>query len=95
MENILDRTKGLLENKRKCEWALPQLTQQLLRLKRPRLNEVLQVLTGHGKLQKLKNTIAHDVPSTCPCPKCNEYYRTNAGIVGRQCRQCRQTVQAL
>ena len=69
MENILDRTKGLLENKKNVEWASPQSTQRLLRLKRPRLNETLQVLTGHCNLQKHRSTMGHDVSSTCP--KCN------------------------
>ena len=70
MANILDRTKGLLENKKKnVEWASPQLTQRLLTLKRPRLNETLQVLTGHCNLQKHRSIMEHDVSSTCP--KCN------------------------
>ena len=69
MENILDRTKGLLENKKKCRMGFAQLTQRLLRLKRPRINKVLQVLTGHCNLQKHRSTMGHDVSSTRP--KCN------------------------
>ena len=69
MEGILDRTKGLYENKRKCGAGITTLTQQLLCLKRLKLNEVLQVLTGHWNLQKHRSTIGHEVSTTCP--KCN------------------------
>ena len=37
MENILDRMKELLRTKENVGWASPQLTQQISRLKRPRL----------------------------------------------------------
>ena len=61
--------KESLKTEKNVEWASPQLTQRLLRLKRPRLNEMLQVLTGHCNLQKHRSTMRHDVLSTCP--KCN------------------------
>ena len=61
--------KDCLRTKENVEWASLQLTQRLLRLKRPRLNEMLQVLTGHCNLQKHRSTMGHDVSSTCP--KCN------------------------
>ena len=61
--------KDCLRTKENVGWASPQLTQRLLRLKRPRINEVLQVLTGHCNLQKHRCTVGHDVSSTCP--KCN------------------------
>ena len=61
--------KDCLRTKEYVEWASSQLTQRLLSLKRPRLNEVLQVLTGHCNLDKHRKTIGHDVSSTCP--KCN------------------------
>ena len=61
--------KDCVRTKENGGWALPQLTQRLLRLKRPRINEVLQVLTGHCNLQKHRCTVGHDVSSTCP--KCN------------------------
>ena len=61
--------KDCLRTKENVGWASPQLTQRLLRLKRPRINEVLQVLTGHCNLQKHRCTMGHDVSSTCP--KCN------------------------
>ena len=80
MENILDRTKGLLQNKRKCRVSSPQLTQRLLRLKRPRLNEMLLVLTGHCNLQKHMSIMGNDVSSTCP--KCNLIEETPNHHVG-------------
>ena len=47
--------KGCLRTKEYVKWASPgQLTQQLLSLKRPRLNKVLQVLTGHCNLHKFR-----------------------------------------
>ena len=58
-----------MRTKENVGWASPQLTQQLLRLKKPRINEVLQVLTGHHNLQKHWCTMGHDVSLTCP--KCN------------------------
>ena len=58
-----------LRTKENEEWTSPQLAQRLLRLIRPRLNEVLQVLTGHCNLQKHKSTMGHGVWSTCP--ECN------------------------
>ena len=61
--------KDCLRTKENVGWALPQLTKRLLKLKRPRINEVLQVLTGHCNLQKHRCTMGHDVSSTCP--KCN------------------------
>ena len=58
-----------LRTREYVEWALPQLTQRLLSLKRLRLNEVLQVLTGHCNLHKHRKTIGYNVSLTCP--KCN------------------------
>ena len=59
-----------MRTKENVGWASPQqLTQRLLRLKRPIINEVLQVLTGHCNLRKHRCTMGHDVSSTCP--KCN------------------------
>ena len=69
MENVLDRTEGLLENKRNCRIGFAPVSSTTLRLKRPRLNKVLQVLTGHCNFQKHRSTIVHDESSTCP--KCN------------------------
>ena len=61
--------KDCLRAKENVGCSSPQSTQRLLRLKRPRINEVLQVLTGHCNLQKHRCTMGHDVSSTCP--KCN------------------------
>ena len=78
--------KSLIERKdcwrtKECvEWASPQLTQRLLSLKRPRLNELLQVLTGHCNLRKHRKTIGYDVSLTCP--KCNMEEETPNHHVG-------------
>ena len=61
--------KDCLRTKEYAEWASPQLTQRLLGLRKPRLNEVLQVFTGHCNLYKHRKTIGYDASSTCP--KCN------------------------
>ena len=72
--------KDCLRTKENVGWASPQLTHRLLRLKRPRINEVLQVLTGHCNLQKHRRTMGHDVSSTCP--KCNLEEETSNHHVG-------------
>ena len=61
--------KDCLRIKENVGWASPQLTQRRLRLKRPRINEVLQILTCHCNLQKHRCTMGHNVSSSCP--KCN------------------------
>ena len=61
--------KDCLSTKENVEWASPQLTRRLLSLNRSRLNEVLQVLTGHCNLQKHRKTTGRDESPTCP--KCN------------------------
>ena len=61
--------KDCLKTKENVGWASPQLTQRLLRLKRSRINEVLQVLTGQCNLRRHRCTMGHDISSTCP--KCN------------------------
>ena len=63
------KRKDCLRTKENVGWASPQLTQRLLRFKRPRINKVLQVLTGHCNLQKHRCTVGHDASSTSP--KCN------------------------
>ena len=72
--------KDCFRTKENVGWASPQLTQRLLRLKRPTINEVLQVLTGHCNLQKHRCTMGHDVSSTCP--KCNRKEETPNHHVG-------------
>jgi len=58
-----------LRQKENVGWTIPHLTQSLLRLKRPRINQTIQVLTGHWNLQKHKKTTGRDVSSLFP--KCN------------------------
>ena len=43
-----------------------RLTIRLLNLKSPQLNRVVQVLTGHFKLQRHKKTTGRAEPSLCP-----------------------------
>ena len=71
MENILNRTKGLLENKRKCRIGFAPVYSTTFEAEKTycRINKLLQVLTGHCNLQKHRCTMEHDVSSTCP--KCN------------------------
>ena len=45
-----------------------------------RINEVLQVVTGHCNLQKHRSIMGHDVSSTCP--KCNLEEETSNHRVG-------------
>ena len=75
------KRKDCLRTKENKGWVLSQITQRLLRLKRPRTNEVLQVLTGHCNLQKHRSTMGHDVSLTCP--KCNMEEETPNHHVGK------------
>ena len=48
--------KDCLKMKELLGWTYSRLTIRLLNLKRPQLNRVVQVLTGHCNLQRLKKT---------------------------------------
>ena len=50
-------------------WTSSRLTIRLLNLKRPELNRLVQVLTGHCNLQRNKKTTGRAESSLCP--KCN------------------------
>ena len=50
-------------------WTSSRLTIRLLNLKRPQLDRVEQVLTGHCNLQRRKKTTRRAESSLCP--KCN------------------------
>ena len=50
-------------------WTSSRLTIRLLNLKRPQLNRVVQVLTGHCNLQRSKKTTGRAESSLCP--KCS------------------------
>ena len=47
-------------------WTSSRLTIRLLNLKRPQLNRVVQVLTGHCNLQRHKKTTGRAESSMCP-----------------------------
>ena len=80
METSWIERKDCLRTKNNVGWASPQLTQRLLKLKRPRINEVLQVLTGRCNLEKHRCTMGHDVSSACL--KCNLEEETPNHLVG-------------
>ena len=50
-------------------WTSSRLTIRLLNLKRPQLNRVVQVLTGHCNLQRHKKITGRAESSLCP--KCS------------------------
>ena len=99
--------KDCLSTKENVEWASPQLTRRLLSLNRSRLNEVLQVLTGHCNLQKHRKTTGRDESPTCP--KCNleeetpnhhigacTYYQTlRRKVLGKEKTTIKSVVQKL
>ena len=58
--------KDCLRTKENVGWTKPRLSQRLIRLKRPHLNQVLQVLTGHCNLQRHKRTTHRSESSLCP-----------------------------
>ena len=58
--------KDCLRTRRNVGWASPRLSQRLLSLKRPYLNQVMQVLTGHCNLQRHKKTTGRSESSLCP-----------------------------
>ena len=61
--------KDCMRTKENVGWASSRLAKRLLSLKRPHLNQVLQVLTGHCNLQRHKKTTGRSESSMCP--KCN------------------------
>ena len=61
--------KGCLRMKESVDWTSSRLTIRLLNLKRPQLNRVVQVLTGHCNLQRRKETPGRAESSLCP--KCS------------------------
>ena len=71
-----DRWKSMWNKREDCfrmkesvGWTSSRLTMHLLHLKRPQLNRVVQVLTGHCNLQRHKKTTGRAESSLCP--KCS------------------------
>ena len=60
------KRKDCLRMKESVGWTSSRLTIRLLNLKRPQLNRVVQVLTGHCNLQRHKKTTCRAESSLCP-----------------------------
>ena len=52
--------------KESVDWTSSRLTIRLLNLKRPQLNRVVQILTGHCNLLRHKKTTGRTESSMCP-----------------------------
>ena len=72
--------KDCLRMKESVGWTSSRLTIRLLNLKRPRLNRVVQVFTGHCNLQRYKKTTVRAESSLCP--KCSLENKTPNHHVG-------------
>ena len=75
-----NKRKGCLRMKESVGWTTARLTIRLLNLKRPQLNRVVQILTGHCNLQRHKKTIGHAEFSLSP--KCSLEDETSNNHVG-------------
>ena len=64
-----NKWKDCLRIKKSVGWTSSRLIIFLLNCKRPQLNRVVQVLTGHCNLQRHKKTTGHAESSLCP--KCS------------------------
>ena len=70
-KSMWNKRKDCLRMKESVGWTSSRLTMRLLHLKRPQLNRVVQVLTGHWhcNLQRHKKTTGR--PESSLCPKCS------------------------
>ena len=68
-KSMWNKRKDCLKVKESLGWTSSRLTIRLLNLKRPQLNRVVQVLTGHCNLQRYKKTTGRAESSLCP--KCS------------------------
>ena len=64
-----ERWKSMWNKRKDCLRMKESVTIHLLHLKRPQLNRVVQVLTGHCNLQRHKKTTGRAESSLCP--KCS------------------------
>ena len=64
-KSMWNERKGCLRMKESVRWTSSRLTIRLLNLKRPQLNRVVQVLTGHCNLQRRKKTTGCAESSLC------------------------------
>ena len=65
-KSLWNKRKDCLRMKEFVGWTFSRLTLRLLNLKRPHLNRVVQVLTGHCNLQRHKKTTGCAESSLCP-----------------------------
>ena len=75
-----NKHKDCLKMKESVGWTSSGLTIRLLHVKRPQLNRVEQVLTGHCNLQRHKKTTGRAESSLCP--KCSLEDETPNHYVG-------------
>ena len=65
-KSMWNKRKDCFRMKESVGWTYSRLTMRLLYLKRPQLNRVVQVLTGHCNLQRHKKTTGRAESSLCP-----------------------------
>ena len=75
-----NKRKDCLRLKDSVGWTSSRLTIRLLNLKRPQLNRVVQVLTGHCNLQQHKKTT--DRAESSPCLRYSQEDETSNHHVG-------------
>ena len=68
-KSMWNKRKDRLRTKESVGWTSSRLTIHILNLKRPQLNRVVQVSTGHCNLQRQKKTSGRAESSLCP--KCS------------------------
>ena len=61
-----DEWKDCLSMNESAGWTSSRLITRLVNLKRPQLNRVVEVLTGHCYLQRHKKTTGRAETSLCP-----------------------------
>ena len=65
-KSMWNEWKDCLRLKESVGWTSSRLIVRLLNIKRPQLNRVMQVLTGHFNLQRHKKTTDRAESSLCP-----------------------------
>ena len=68
-KSMWNKRKDCVRMKESVGWTSSRLTIRLLNLKRPQLNRVVQIFTGHCNLQRYKKTTGR--AESFLCPKCS------------------------
>ena len=68
-KSMWNKRKDCLRMKESVGWTSSRLAMRLLHLKRPQLNRVVQVLSGHCNLQRHKKPTGH--PESSACSNCS------------------------